>query len=68
MLGNLRASRFRSVCWRVLLGVFPQDTSRWVSQLRGQRQHYAKILKELSLDPWQRSQPGDNPLSQDAEV
>ncbi|KAJ9596717.1 hypothetical protein L9F63_012259 [Diploptera punctata] len=67
VLGNLRASRFRSVCWRVLLGVFPQDTSVWLMQLRAQRCHYAKILKELSLDPWQRGQPGDNPLSQEAE-
>lgn len=68
ILGNLRASRFRSVCWRSLLAVLSPDTSQWLSQLRQQRQHYARVLKELSLDPWDRSQPEDNPLSQKAEV
>jgi hypothetical protein len=68
ILGNLRVSRFRSVCWRSLLAVLPPDTSQWLSQLRQQRQHYARVLKELSLDPWDRSQPEDNPLSQKAEV
>ncbi|KDR24084.1 TBC1 domain family member 5 isoform X2 [Zootermopsis nevadensis] len=67
VLGNLRASRFRSVCWRCLLGVFSPDTTQWLSQLRQQRHHYAEVLKELSLDPWHRSQPEDNPLSQKAE-
>jgi hypothetical protein len=50
------------------LAVLPPDTSQWLSQLRQQRQHYARVLKELSLDPWDRSQPEDNPLSQKAEV
>jgi hypothetical protein len=68
ILGNLRASRFRSVCWRSLLAVFSRDTSQWLDQLRRQRQHYAQLLKELSLDPWDRSQPEDNPLSQQPEV
>lgn len=68
VLGNLRASRFRSVCWRSLLGIFSPDTTQWLSQLCQQRQHYAHRLKELSLDPWDRSQPEDNPLSQKAEV
>lgn len=67
ILGNLRASHFRSVCWRSLLAVLSPDTSQWLSQLRQQRQHYARVLKELSLDPWDRSQPEDNPLSQKAE-
>lgn len=68
ILGNLRVSRFRSVCWRFLLAVLPPDTSQWLSQLRQQRQHYTRVLKELSRDPWDRSQPEDNPLSQKAEV
>lgn len=67
ILGNLRASRFRSVCWRSLLAVFSPDTSQWLNQLQQQRRHYAQILKELSLDPWDRSQPEDNPLSQQPE-
>ncbi|XP_069675609.1 TBC1 domain family member 5 [Periplaneta americana] len=67
VLGNLRASRFRSVCWRALLGVLSPDTSQWLTQLLQQRQHYARVLKELSLDPWDRSQPEDDPLSQKAE-
>jgi len=68
VLGNLRASRFRSVCWRSLLAVFSPDTTQWLSQLRQQRQHYAQVLQELSLDPWDRSHPEDNPPSQKAEV
>lgn len=68
ILGNLRASRFRSVCWRSLLAVLSPDTSQWLNQLQQQRQHYAQVLRELSLDPWDRSQPEDNPLSQHPEV
>lgn len=66
--GNLRASRFRSVCWRSLLAVLSPDTSHWFNQLQQQRQHYAQILRKLSLDPWDRSEPEDNPLSQHPEV
>lgn len=68
VLGNFRASRFRSVCWRSLLAVLSPDTSQWLNQLRQQRRHYAQVLRELSLDPWDRGQPEDNPLSQHPEV
>ena len=68
VLGNLRASRFRSVCWRSLLAVFSSDTSQWLNQLQQQRQHYAQVLRELFVYPWDRSQPEDNPLSQQPEV
>jgi len=68
VLGNLRASRFRSVCWRSLLAVLSPDTRQWLNQLQQQRQHYAQVLRKLSLDPWDRSKPEDNPLSQHPEV
>ncbi|XP_066994903.2 TBC1 domain family member 5 [Anabrus simplex] len=67
VLGYLRASRFRSVCWRALLGVFPPDTSEWLPELRKCRQHYSELLRELTIDPWDRNEPEDNPLSQNAE-
>nr|CAD7588099.1 unnamed protein product [Timema genevievae] len=67
LLGNLRASRFRSVCWRYLLGVLPPDPAEWLLRLRECRKHYSQILLELSIDPWDRDEPEDNPLSQKAE-
>ncbi|GLH13786.1 TBC1 domain family member 5 [Gryllus bimaculatus] len=64
--GNLRASRFRSVCWRALLSVFSNDKSSWLKELRRFRQHYEQMSQEFCVDPWLNSNPEDNPLNQNA--
>lgn len=73
--GNLRASRFRSVCWRVLLGVFPHAKDGepagkgWLPELQQCRKHYALLYQKLLADPWHGSLiSGDDPLSQNSEV
>lgn len=72
--GNLRASRFRSVCWRVLLGVFPHAKDGepagkgWLPELQQCRKHYALLYQKLLADPWHGSLiSGDDPLSQNSE-
>lgn len=37
----------RGVCWRILLGYLPPDTSQWKSTLLQQRQLYRSLVSEL---------------------
>uniref|UniRef100_A0A8D0C7J7 TBC1 domain family member 5 n=1 Tax=Salvator merianae TaxID=96440 RepID=A0A8D0C7J7_SALMN len=46
--GQLRSSRFRSVCWKLFLNVLPSDRSEWISKTIKLRTSYSKI-KEISL-------------------
>lgn len=64
--GYLRASRFRSVCWRALLGVFSDTKSNWLQELRKFRQHYDQKSQEFCMEPWENRNLRDDPLNQDA--
>uniref|UniRef100_A0A7M4DZA8 TBC1 domain family member 5 n=1 Tax=Crocodylus porosus TaxID=8502 RepID=A0A7M4DZA8_CROPO len=46
--GQLRSSRFRSVCWKLFLNVLPQDKCQWIGKTSNLRTSYNKI-KEISL-------------------
>ncbi|XP_033732943.1 TBC1 domain family member 5-like isoform X2 [Pecten maximus] len=51
MTGNLRSSRFRSICWKVFLEVIPEDMSRWVPKMREWRSKYDDLKKKLIINP-----------------
>lgn len=67
--GELRTNRFRSICWRCLLGVLHKEPKQWIYQLRTYRKHYDDLRAELEQNPWniKLSNPLDNPLSQETE-
>lgn len=68
--GDLRASRLRSICWRVLLGVLSAGKPQsWLEETRESRNCYCQLRSKLRVDPWQdHVLPDDNPLSQKDEV
>lgn len=70
ILGNLRACRFRSVCWNLLLGILtPADVEKWPAEIMESRRYYKELKERLCVDPGDGREPvQDNPLSQDAEV
>ncbi|KAG5447254.1 TBC1 domain, member 5 [Clonorchis sinensis] len=49
--GELRKCCFRSVCWRICLGLLPLDTELWHSTLREQRDQFRKINACANDDP-----------------
>ncbi|XP_060077319.1 TBC1 domain family member 5-like isoform X2 [Ylistrum balloti] len=51
MTGNLRSSRFRSICWKVFLEVVPEDMSRWVPKMKEWRDKYDDLKKKLIINP-----------------
>lgn len=61
----------RSIWWRLLLGVFPKDTTQWQHMLRQQRREYEEIRLKLSVTPGITEETEDlclnNPLSQDSQ-
>ncbi|XP_039291011.1 TBC1 domain family member 5 [Nilaparvata lugens] len=70
--GNFRASRFRSVLWRILLGLFtPENPKVWVEEAKEARKHYRELRRRVNQYPWSKTQkspvlqPNDNPLSQE---
>lgn len=64
--GELKVSKFRSVCWNVLLGSLNSLPETWVEQRNQQREKYREIKHKHILDPHvlQVAQEKDNPLSQ----
>ncbi|GLV40978.1 TBC1 domain family member 5 [Carabus blaptoides fortunei] len=62
--GKLRASKFRSVCWYVLLNVLPENSKKWLDHIYKLRITYNKIKQKLSCDPWTNKTANDDPLSQ----
>ncbi|XP_073984520.1 TBC1 domain family member 5 isoform X4 [Rhodnius prolixus] len=64
--GELRASRFRSVIWRLLLGALtPGSSNIWSSEAEISRKHYSTLKKSLCITPCKQKEPNyDNPLSQ----
>lgn len=64
--GELKVSKFRSVCWNVLLGALNNPPETWVELRTQQRGKYREIRKKHILDPHvlQSTMDRDNPLSQ----
>ncbi|XP_053570189.1 TBC1 domain family member 5 [Bombina bombina] len=67
--GQLRSSRFRSVCWKLFLNVLPHDRSQWISKTAELRTGYKKIKEIHITNPRKAAGQQDlvinNPLSQD---
>ncbi|XP_021393814.2 TBC1 domain family member 5 isoform X4 [Lonchura striata] len=66
--GQLRSSRFRSVCWKLFLDVLPQDRSQWIKTTSDLRTSYSKIKEIHITNPRKAGQQDliiNNPLSQD---
>ncbi|XP_014373438.1 TBC1 domain family member 5 isoform X3 [Alligator sinensis] len=66
--GQLRSSRFRSVCWKLFLNVLPQDKCQWIGKTSNLRTSYNKIKEIHITNPRKAGQQDliiNNPLSQD---
>ncbi|KAM5187964.1 TBC1 domain family member 5 isoform 5-T8 [Callospermophilus lateralis] len=67
--GQLRSSRFRSICWKLFLCVIPQDKSQWISKIKELRAWYSNIKEVHITNPrkvvGQQDLMINNPLSQD---
>nr|XP_048310885.1 TBC1 domain family member 5 isoform X2 [Myodes glareolus] len=67
--GQLRSSRFRSICWKLFLCVLPQDKSHWISRIKELRAWYSSIKEIHITNPrkavGQQDLMINNPLSQD---
>eukprot|EP01080_Neovahlkampfia_damariscottae_P010312 gene10312-2728_t len=66
LTGNLKKSTIRSLCWRILLGIF-KKTDSFVESIKTSREDYETLSKEHIIDP--RSMEGVdvnefNPLMQ----
>ncbi|BES95654.1 TBC [Nesidiocoris tenuis] len=63
--GELRASRFRSVIWRLLLGALtPGYPDQWREETKRSRDHYKQLKESIEVKPCSKSEPDcDNPLS-----
>ncbi|KTF99825.1 hypothetical protein cypCar_00004510 [Cyprinus carpio] len=70
--GQLRSSRFRSVCWKLYLDVLPEDKTQWISRTKEHRAQYEKIKETHITNPRKAAGQQDlvvnNPLSQDEGV
>ncbi|XP_070535414.1 TBC1 domain family member 5-like isoform X2 [Ptychodera flava] len=68
--GNLRSSRFRSVCWRLYLECLPDDQSQWVNKVQESRQKYDDIKQIHVTNPRVQKSEEEvvyHPLSLDEE-
>ncbi|KAK6491328.1 TBC1 domain family member 5-like isoform X1 [Huso huso] len=67
--GQLRSSRYRSVCWKLYLDVLPEDKSQWMNKTVELRAQYDKIKQTHIINPRKAAGKHDlvvnNPLSQD---
>uniref|UniRef100_A0A8C2K2A0 TBC1 domain family member 5 n=1 Tax=Cyprinus carpio TaxID=7962 RepID=A0A8C2K2A0_CYPCA len=67
--GQLRSSRFRSVCWKLYLDVLPEDKTQWIRRTKEHRAQYEKIKETHITNPRKAAGQQDlvvnNPLSQD---
>ncbi|XP_043330740.1 TBC1 domain family member 5 [Cervus elaphus] len=67
--GQLRSSRFRSICWKLFLCVLPQDKSQWISKIEELRAWYSSVKEIHITNPrkvvGQQDLMINNPLSQD---
>ncbi|XP_035385101.1 TBC1 domain family member 5 isoform X1 [Electrophorus electricus] len=69
IMGRLRSSRFRSVCWKLYLDILPEDKSQWINKTKELRAQYEKIKERHITNPRKAAGQQDlvvnNPLSQD---
>ncbi|XP_078394657.1 TBC1 domain family member 5 isoform X2 [Cetorhinus maximus] len=67
--GQLRSSRFRSVCWKLFLDVLPENKKQWLNKIAELRSHYEQIKEIHITNPRKAAGQQDlvvnNPLSQD---
>ncbi|KAI5944903.1 TBC1 domain family member 5 [Manis javanica] len=67
--GQLRSSRFRSICWKLFLCVLPQDKSQWITRTEELRAWYSSVKEIHITNPrkvvGQQDLMINNPLSQD---
>lgn len=63
---ELKPSKFRSVCWNILLGALNNSPETWIEQRTQQRRNYREIKQKHILTPemMQKSEEIDDPLSQ----
>lgn len=68
---ELRPCRFRSICWRLFLGVLPEDMNLWSEKARQDRDSYESLKNKLITNPRGSMDSVNlmlnNPLSQDEE-
>ncbi|CRK88223.1 CLUMA_CG002004, isoform A [Clunio marinus] len=63
--GELKTSKFRSVCWNVLLGGLNNSPETWIEQRSQQRVKYHEIRRKHIIDTSKlQVEERDNPLSQ----
>lgn len=62
--GNLMVSKFRSICWALLLKVLTGNSNNWLKQRRHDRIRYQEIRSKFNLNPHKVDDTQDNPLSQ----
>ncbi|KAK6183313.1 hypothetical protein SNE40_010817 [Patella caerulea] len=71
MDGNLRSSRFRSVCWKLYLKVLPEEKENWSEHSLVWRKKYEDLKNKLIVNPRKEVEGIDlslnNPLSQNNE-
>ncbi|XP_075900007.1 TBC1 domain family member 5 [Nelusetta ayraudi] len=67
--GQLRSSRFRSICWKLYLEALPEDKGQWINKTKELRGLYEKIKETHITNPRKAKGQQDlvvnNPLSQD---
>ncbi|XP_067867959.1 TBC1 domain family member 5 isoform X3 [Heterodontus francisci] len=67
--GQLRSSRFRSVCWKLFMDVLPEDKQQWLNKISELRSRYEQIKEIHITNPRKAAGQQDlvvnNPLSQD---
>ncbi|XP_053087408.1 TBC1 domain family member 5 isoform X2 [Pangasianodon hypophthalmus] len=67
--GQLRSSRFRSICWKLYLEILPEDKSQWIKKTKELRDKYEQIKERHITNPRKAAGQQDlvvnNPLSQD---
>ncbi|XP_039204780.1 TBC1 domain family member 5 isoform X1 [Crotalus tigris] len=66
--GQLRSSRFRSVCWKLFLNILPSDRNHWITKTIKLRALYNNVKEIHITNPRKAGQQDvmiNNPLSQD---
>jgi hypothetical protein len=49
--GELKVSKFRSVCWNILVGGLSNSPETWITQRNQQREEYHEIKLKHILNP-----------------
>eukprot|EP00035_Acanthoeca_spectabilis_P022951 m.446815 g.446815 ORF g.446815 m.446815 type:complete len:686 (-) comp19427_c0_seq1:233-2290(-) len=72
LAGQLANSGFRSVSWKIYLGVLPEDYEKWEAALLEVRSNYDAELKKWVVDPYTLADSTDlvknNPLAIDDDA